>query len=208
MARYRGSVCRLCRREGEKLFLKGTRCYTDKCAIERSPYPPGQHGQRRTKISDYGVQLREKQKLKRLYGVQEKPMRNIFSKAIAMKGVTGENLLTLLERRFDNIIYKAGFAASRKEARQLVKHSHFTINGKKANIPSMLLKAGDVINLREKSKSSVKLTGALEANSMREIPAWLDVDKGKYSTTVKDLPRRSDVTSQIEEHLIVELYTK
>jgi small subunit ribosomal protein S4 len=208
MARYRGSVCRLCRREGEKLFLKGTRCYTDKCAIERRPYPPGQHGQRRTKISDYGVQLREKQKLKRLYGVQEKPMRNIFSKAVTMKGVTGENLLSLLERRFDNIVYKTGFAASRKEARQLVKHSHFTINGKKANIPSMILKAGDVIGLREKSKSSVKLTGALEANSMREIPAWLDVDKGKYMATVKDLPRRSDVTSQIEEHLIVELYTK
>lgn len=208
MARYRGSVCRLCRREGEKLFLKGTRCYTDKCAIERRPYPPGQHGQRRTKISDYGVQLREKQKLKRLYGVSERPMRNVFAKANQMKGVTGENLLSLLERRFDNVVYKIGFAASRKEARQLVKHGHFTVNGSKANIPSMILKSGDVVELHEGSKSSTKLSGSLEANSMREIPAWLEVEKTKFKATVKDLPKRSDVTSQIEEHLIVELYTK
>ena len=208
MARYTGSVCKLCRREGEKLFLKGSRCYSDKCAIERRPYPPGQHGQRRSKISDYGIQLREKQKLKRLYGILEKPMRNLFEKSSTMKGVTGENLLSLLERRFDNVVYKIGFADSRKEARQLVKHAHFTVNGKKANVPSMLLKAGDVIALRNKSRSSGKLSGSFEANSMREVPSWLEIDKGNFQGTVRDLPKREDVTSQIEEHLIVELYTK
>ncbi len=208
MARYIGSVCKLCRREGEKLFLKGARCYTDKCAIERRPYPPGQHGQRRSKISDYGVQLREKQKLKRLYGIQEKPMRNLFDNAISMKGVTGENLLSLLERRFDNVVYRIGFAASRKEARQMVKHYHFTINGKKANVPSMLVKAGDVIELATKSKEKDKFRTSLDANSIREIPAWLDVDKGTFKGTVKDLPKREDITSQIEERLVVELYSK
>lgn len=208
MARYRGSVCKLCRREGEKLFLKGVRCYTDKCGIERRPYPPGIHGQKRSKVSDYGIQLREKQKLKRLYGIQEQPMRNIFDKAVRMKGITGENFLGLLERRLDNVVYKTGFAASRKEARQLVRHAHFVLNGKKVSIPSMVLKAGDVVELRQKSKSSVKLSGALDANSMREIPAWLDVDKNNFKVVVKDLPKREDVTSKIEEHLIVELYTK
>lgn len=208
MARYTGSVCKLCRREGEKLFLKGLRCYSDKCAIERRPYPPGQHGQRRSKISDYGTQLREKQKLKRLYGIQEKPMRNLFDKAIRMKGVTGENLLTLLERRLDNVVYKIGFAASRKEARQLVKHYHFLVNGKKANVPSMILKADDTVELVAGSKSSTKLSGSLEANSMREVPAWMDVDKNNFKAVIKDLPKRDDITSQIEEHLIVELYTK
>jgi small subunit ribosomal protein S4 len=208
MARYIGSVCKLCRREGEKLFLKGIRCYTDKCAIERRPYPPGQHGQRRVKISDFGVQLREKQKLKRLYGIQEKPMRNLFHKAIRMKGVTGENLLSLLERRFDNVVFKIGFAASRKEARQLVKHCHFTINGKKTNVPSRILSAGDKVELRDKSRGSIKLTGALEANSMREVPAWIDVNKTSYCAVIRDVPKRGDITSQVEEHLIVELYTK
>ena len=208
MARYTGSVCKLCRREGEKLFLKGSRCYSDKCAIERRPYPPGQHGQRRSKISDYGIQLREKQKLKRLYGILEKPMRNLFDKSSRMKGVTGENLLSLLERRFDNVVYKIGFAASRKEARQLVKHAHFTINGNKANVPSMLLKQGDVVALKGKSKSSNKLSGSFEANSMREVPSWLEIDKEGFKGTVRDIPKREDVTSQIEEHLIVELYTK
>lgn len=208
MARYIGSVCRLCRREGEKLFLKGTRCYTDKCAIERRPYPSGQHGQRRAKISDFGVQLREKQKLKRIYGLQEKPMTNVFKLASSMKGVTGENLLSLLERRFDNVVYKMGFAASRKEARQLVKHYHFTINGRKANIPSMKLAIGDVIELAGPSKSLAKLTGAPSAYEMREVPAWLDVDKNLFKATVKDLPKRDDVTSQVEERLVVELYSK
>lgn len=208
MARYIGSVCKLCRREGEKLFLKGSRCYSDKCAIERRPYPPGQHGQRRTKISDFGVQLREKQKLKRLYGIQEKPMRNLFDRAMRMKGVTGENLLTQLERRFDNVVYRIGFAASRKEARQLVKHYHFTVNGKKANVPSMIIDKGDVIEVREKSRQSQKLTGSLEANSIREVPAWLDVDKANFKATVTDLPKRDDITSQIEERLVVELYSK
>lgn len=208
MARYRGPVCKLCRREGEKLFLKGSRCYTDKCAIERRPYPPGQHGQRRQKLSDYAVQLREKQKLKRIYGIQERPMRNLFDKAMRMKGVSGENLLSLLERRLDNVIYRIGFAASRKEARQLVKHSHFTLNGKKANIPSMIVKEGDIVLLKEKSRQSQKLTGALEANSVREIPAWLEVDSNNFKTTVKDLPKREDVTSTVEERLVVELYSK
>ena len=208
MSRYIGSVCKLCRREGEKLFLKGSRCYTDKCSIERRPYPPGVHGQRRSKISDYGVQLREKQKLKRLYGIQERPMRNVFKVATRMKGVTGENLLSLLERRFDNVVYRIGFAASRKEARQLVKHYHFTVNGKQANVPSMRLKVGDVVELAESSRSSSKLTGGLEAYSMREVPAWLDTDKAKFTGVVKDLPKRDDITSQVEERLVVELYSK
>jgi len=208
MSRYRGSVCKLCRRENEKLFLKGHRCYTDKCAIERRPYPPGVHGQRRTKVSDYGIQLREKQKLKRLYGVQEQPMRNLFKHAIGMKGVTGENLLSLLERRFDNVVYRIGLAASRKEARQLVKHYHFSINGKAANVPSAILRTGDVIEVREKSKTSTKLSGAMEANSIREVPAWLEIDKGKMKATMVALPKREDVTSTIEERLVVELYSK
>jgi small subunit ribosomal protein S4 len=208
MARYVGSVCRLCRREGEKLFLKGTRCYTDKCAIERRPYPPGQHGQRRAKISDFGVQLREKQKLKRVYGLLEQPMRNAFKLALRSKGVTGDNLLGLLERRFDNVVYRGGFAASRKEARQLVKHNHFVVNGKKVNVPSMKVKAGDVITFSVASKNIAKLTGALDAYSMREVPAWLDVDKVKFQATVRDLPKRADVTTQIEERLVVELYSK
>ncbi len=208
MARYIGSVCKLCRREGEKLFLKGNRCYTDKCAIERRPYPPGQHGQRRSKISDYGIQLREKQKLKRLYGVQEKQMRLIFKHASRMPGVTGENLLSLLERRFDNVVYRIGFAASRKEARQMVKHYHFMINGKKANVPSMLLKAGDVVEIAPKSKEISKITGGLEANAIREVPAWIEVDKNSLKAVVRDLPKRDDITSTIEERLVVELYSK
>ncbi len=208
MSRYIGSVCKLCRREGEKLFLKGVRCYSDKCSIERRPYPPGVHGQRRTKVSDYGIQLREKQKLKRLYGVQEKPMRNLFKASSAMTGVTGENLLSLLERRLDNIVYKIGFAASRKEARQLVKHYHFTVNGKKSNVPSMRLKVGDVIQLAPGSTSSTKLAGSLDAYSMREVPAWIEVNKGKFAGEIKDLPKREDITGQIEERLVVELYSK
>lgn len=208
MSRYIGSVCKLCRREGEKLFLKGVRCYGDKCAIERRPYPPGQHGQRRAKISDFGTQLREKQKLKRLYGIQEQPMRNLFSLATRMKGVTGENLLTLLERRLDNVVYRIGLGASRKEARQLVKHYHFSVNGTKANVPSMRLSKGDVVEVIDKSKKSIKFSSAFEENNIREIPAWLEVDKDKFKGIVKDLPKREDVTSTIEERLVVELYSK
>ena len=208
MARYRGAVCRLCRREGEKLFLKGIRCYTDKCAIERRPYPPGQHGQRRQKISDYAIQLREKQKLKRLYGIAEKPMRNLFNKATRLQGVTGENMLSLLERRLDNVVYRIGLAASRKEARQLVKHGHFMLNGTKASIPSMVVAKGDMVELREKSKSSLKLSGAVEANSIREVPSWIEVDKVAFKATIKDFPRREDITSTVQERLVVELYSK
>jgi len=208
MARYLEAVCKLCRREGEKLFLKGARCYTDKCAYERRPYPSGQHGQRRSKVSDYGVQLREKQKLKRIYGLNEKPTRNLFDKAVRAKGVTGDNLLSYMERRFDNVVYKMGFAATRSEARQLVRHNHFQINGKKANVPSMMISKGDVVSLAEKSKEIKKLTTALDANSIREVPAWLDLDKTAMKATVVDLPKREDVTSQIQERLVVELYSK
>lgn len=208
MSRYIGSSCKLCRREAEKLFLKGVRCYSEKCSLERRPYPPGVHGQRRTKVSDYGTQLREKQKLKRLYGVQERPMRNLFKASLGMHGVTGENLLSLLERRLDNVVYRIGFAASRKEARQLVKHYHFTVNGKNANVPSMKVYVGDVVELTSNSKNSSKLTGALDAYSMREIPSWIEVNKGKFSGEIKDLPKREDITGQIEERLIVELYSK
>ncbi|MCK5073329.1 MAG: 30S ribosomal protein S4 [Bacteriovoracaceae bacterium] len=209
MARYIGSVCKLCRRENDKLFLKGTRCFTDKCGMERRPYPPGQHGQRRTKISDFGIQLREKQKLKRIYGIKEKPMRNLFGTAVRMKGVTGENVLSLLERRLDNVVYKAGFAASRNEARQLVKHNHFILNGRKATIPSMKVSKNDVIELKSKSKESSKFKNAIENNlSYREVPSWIDIDKDNYKTTVKDLPKREDITASIEERLIVELYSK
>lgn len=208
MARYIGSVCRLCRRESEKLFLKGTRCYTDKCAIERRPYPPGQHGQKRGKVSDFGIQLREKQKLKRIYGLAEKPMRNLFFKALGRKGVTGDNMLSFLERRLDNVVYRIGFAGSRKEARQLVKHYHFVVNGKRANVPSMFLRAGDVVELVEKSRSIAKITGALDIYSMREVPAWIEVDKGKFKGVIKDLPKRDDITAKVEERLVVEYYNK
>lgn len=208
MARYRGAVCKLCRREGEKLFLKGVRCYTDKCAIERRPYPPGHHGQRRQKLSDYAIQLREKQKLKRLYGIAERPMRNLFDRATRSKGVTGETMLSLLERRLDNVVYRIGFAASRKEARQLVKHGHFTINNIKANIPSMVVSKGDVVELHGSSRRSVKLKDAPEVNSIREVPSWLDVDKGMFKATVRDLPQREDITSTVQERFVVELYSK
>jgi len=208
MSRYIGPVCRLCRREDDKLFLKGARCYTDKCALERRPYPSGQHGQKRSKISDYGAQLREKQKLKRLYGLQEKQMRIFFAHALRSRGVTGDILLGLLERRLDNVVYRLGFGASRKEARQFVKHYHFKVNGRRVNVPARILKKGDVIELTEKSKSSSALTGQLAANSMRELPVWLELDKDKFKGTIKDLPKREDITSKIEERLVVELYSK
>ncbi|GFO66226.1 30S ribosomal protein S4 [Geomonas paludis] len=208
MARYTGPSCRLCRREGSELFLKGERCYTDKCAIKRRSYPPGQHGQGRIKVSDYGVQLREKQKVRRIYGILENQFRGYFETADRMKGVTGENLLFLLERRLDNVVYRLGFAASRDEARQLVRHSHFTLNGRKANIPSIQVKAGDVIQLREKSRKIAVITESLEAVVRRGIPQWLELDKDAFKGTVKTSPVREDITMPIQEQLIVELYSK
>jgi len=208
LARYTGPSCRLCRRENMELFLKGERCYTDKCAIKRRNYPPGQHGQGRSKVSDYGVQLREKQKVRRIYGILEKQFRSYFEKADRMKGVTGENLLSLLERRLDNIVYRAGFATSRIEARQLVRHGHFALNGRKVNIPSIQVKVGDVLELREKSRKVVSINESLEGVVRRGIPQWLELDKDAYKGMVKSLPVREDITMPIQEQLIVELYSK
>ena len=206
MARYTGAVCKLCRREGQKLFLKGERCYTGKCAIERRAYAPGQHGQERKKLSNYGLQLREKQKAKRFYGMLESQFRTCFEKAAKKPGKAGENLLIALETRMDNVVFRMGFAASRKEARQLVRHGHFTVNGKKANIPSMELKAGDVVKVKEKSCSSPKF------KEIREItistPSWITVDADKLEGKILALPQRQDIDTPIEEHLIVELYSK
>ncbi|MGH7804652.1 MAG: 30S ribosomal protein S4 [Candidatus Binatia bacterium] len=208
MARYVDSVCRQCRREGMKLYLKGERCYTDKCAIERRNYPPGQHGQARTKFSEYSIQLREKQKLRRIYGVLERQFRRYFAAAERGKTVTGEALLVLLERRLDNIVYRMGFANSRAEGRQLVKHGHCQVNGRKVDIPSAMVKPGDVVTVREKSRSSIRLTEALEASQRRGIPDWLEVDRQTFTGRVKALPQRSDLTVPINEKLIVELYSK
>lgn len=208
MARYIGPSCRLCRRENMELFLKGDRCYSDKCAMKRRNYPPGQHGQSRSKTSDYGVQLREKQKVKRIYGLLEKQFRGYFERADRMKGVTGENLLALLERRFDNVIYRLGFASSRTESRQLVRHGHFTINGRKASIPSIKLKAGDLIELREKSRTIVLINDALDAVVRRGVPQWLELDRDQFKGVVKGLPQREDIVTPIQEQLIVELYSK
>lgn len=208
MARYTGPSCRLCRREGSELFLKGERCYTDKCAIKRRSYPPGQHGQGRIKVSDYGVQLREKQKVRRIYGILENQFRGYFETADRMKGVTGENLLFILERRLDNVAYRLGFATSRDEARQLVRHGHFTLNGKKVNIPSLQVKAGDVLQLREKSRKVAAISESLEGVVRRGIPQWLELDKDAFKGTVKAMPVREDVTMPIQEQLIVELYSK
>ncbi len=191
-----------------ELFLKGERCYTDKCGIKRRAYPPGQHGQGRSKTSDYGVQLREKQKVRRIYGLLEKQFRSYFAEADRMKGVTGENLLTLLERRLDNTIYRLGFASSRTESRQLVRHGHFTLNGRKVNIPSIQLKAGDVIELREKSKKIATVIDSLEAVVRRGIPQWLELDRDAFKGVLKGLPVREDITTPIQEQLIVELYSK
>lgn len=208
MARYTGPSCRLCRRENIELFLKGERCYTDKCAIKRRNYPPGQHGQGRPKVSNYGIQLREKQKVRRIYGVLEKQFRGYFEEADRMKGVTGENLLSLLERRLDNVVYRLGFASSRTEARILVRHNHFTLNGRKANIPSIQLKAGDVVELKEKSRKIACINESLDAVVRRGVPQWLELDKDAFKGTVKLLPVREDVTMPIQEQLIVELYSK
>jgi small subunit ribosomal protein S4 len=202
------SVCRLCRRENQKLFLKGDRCNTDKCAFERRGYPPGQHGQGRIKFSEYGLQLREKQKIKRIYGLQEKQFRNLFEFADRKKGVTGNNLLSMLERRLDNVAYRAGFANSRAEARQLVRHGHFVVNGHKVNIPSFLVNKGDMVEVREKSRNTARIMGALEGVKRREIPQWIELDSAGMKGRVRDLPTRDDVTAPMEERLVVELYSK
>ena len=206
MSRYTDANCKLCRREGQKLFLKGERCYSTKCALEKRNYAPGQHGQARKKQSEYGNQLREKQKAKRFYGVQETQFRNMFDKAAKKSGKTGENLLLMLETRLDNAVFRLGFAASRKEARQLVTHGHFTINGKKANIPSMEVKAGDVIAVKSKSQQSPKFK---EIKDMQiTVPQWMDVDVNKLEGKILALPTREQIDTPIAEHLIVELYSK
>ena len=206
MESYTDANCILCRREGKKLFLKGERCYSGKCAIEKRNYAPGQHGQSRKKTSDYGLQLREKQKAKRFYGMQEKQFRNLFDKAARKQGKTGENLLILLETRLDNAVYRLGFASSRKEARQLVVHGHFTVNGKKATAPSMQLKAGDVIKVKEKSTSSPKFKEIKEMSIT--VPSWMAVDVEKLEGKVVAMPTREDIDTPVAEHLIVELYSK
>ncbi len=208
MARYLGASCRLCRREGLQLFLKGDRCYTDKCAIERRHYPPGQHGQRRTKLSDYGLQLREKQKVKRMYGVLEKQFRGYFEKAERQKGVTGTNLLVFLERRLDNIVYRLGFANSRAQARQLVRHNQVQVNGRKVNLASYLVKMGDTVQVTEKGRKLPLIQDALEAVARRGTPSWLELNKEEAQGRVIMFPGREDITMPIQEHLIVELYSK
>lgn len=209
MARYTESVCKLCRREGMKLFLKGDRCYTDKCAVTRRAYAPGQHGQNnRRKLSEYGLQLREKQKARRFYGILESQFEKYFEMANKQKGMTGENLLSILESRLDNVVYRLGFAMSRPEARQLVNHAHFTVNGRKVNIPSYLLKAGDVISLREKSRSSDKFKAILEATGSKVIPDWLELNRDNLEAKMTTLPTRDSIDLTVEEHLIVELYSK
>ena len=208
MARYTGPVCKLCRREGKKLYLKGDRCYTPKCAMERRPYAPGQHGQRRTKVSEYGLQLREKQKARRIYGVLEKPFRHYYEEASRQKGITGENLLRLCERRMDNVVFRLGFASSRNEARQLVLHGHFSLNGRKASIPSMLVKANDVIAVKEKSMASAKFKELTETAKQKNTPVWLQADAEKMSGVVLSLPSRDQIDTDVAEQLIVELYSK
>ena len=209
MARYTEASCRQCRREGMKLYLKGERCYsTNKCAFERRPTPPGQHGKRRTKLSEYGLQLREKQKVKRIYGVLEKQFAHYFDLAEKQKGITGSNLLKILETRLDNVVYRLGLATSRKEARQLVQHAHFLINGKKVNVPSYLVKEGDTIEVKAKSKKSPKFKEILEATENRAVAPWLSADLDTLSGKVIGRPTREDIDVEIAEHLIVELYSK
>lgn len=208
MARYTGPVCRLCRREGMKLFLKGDRCYTKKCAIEKGRVTPGQHGQSRKKVTEYGMQLREKQKTKRIYGMMEEQFKLTFNKAERQKGVVGENFLILLERRLDNVIYRLGLASSRSEARQLVRHNHYTLNGHKANIPSMTVKVGDVIAVKSKSKDSNKFKEIKELAATKTIPSWLEMDVENMVGKVVALPDRESIDIPVEEHLIVELYSR
>ena len=207
MARYTGPACKLCRREGKKLYLKGERCVSGKCALERRTSAPGQHGADAKKMREYGMQLREKQTTKRYYGVLEKQFRNLYEEAARKEGMTGENLLVLLERRLDNVVYRMGMAECRRDARQLVLHGHFTVNGKKVDIPSYLVKPGDVIELKEGSRSMDKFKGSLEANASRVVPKWLEMDKNNVAKVVAE-PAREDIDLPIEEHLIVELYSK
>lgn len=206
MARYTGAVCRLCRREGQKLFLKGQRCYTDKCSVKRGT--PGQHGQSRRKLSEYGVQFREKQKAKRYYGVLESQFRKYFEMANKMKGVTGDNLLSILESRLDNVVYRLGFATSRAEARQLVLHGHFNVNGKRVDIPSYLVSVGDVVAIREGSKDSAKIKEVLEITESKLIPGWLELNRDALEAKVVAVASREHIDLPLEEHLIVELYSK
>ncbi len=209
MARYIGAVCRLCRRENLKMFLKGDRCYSDKCAFDRRSYSPGQHGQRRgRKFSDYGVQLREKQKTKRIYGLSEKQFRLFFKRAERQKDITGTNLLVMLERRLDNVVYRLGFVASRTQARHFVKHNHFKVNGKKINIPSYLIKVGDTLELNEASRNVKAISDSLDAVVRRGIPQWLELEKENFKGIIKSFPVREDITMPIQEQLIVELYSK
>jgi small subunit ribosomal protein S4 len=209
LARYTGSACRLCRRENLKLFLKGDRCYGDKCAFERRAYAPGQHGQARTgKPSDYRIQLREKQKVKRIYGLLEKQFRGYYTRSERQKGITGTNLLLMIESRLDNIVYRLGFANSRNQARQMVRHNHFLVNGKKVNIPSYQVKPGDVVEVMEKSRKVPQILEGMETVVRRGIPNWMEVEKEKFRGTMKALPNREDITMPIQEQLIVELYSK
>jgi len=207
VARYTGPVCRLCRREGLKLFLKGSRCFTEKCAIERRNYPPGQHGLSRTKLTPYGIQLREKQKAKHIYGVLEGQFRLYFARAEREKGITGENLLKLLERRLDNVVFRLGFAASRRESRQMVGHGHFQVNGRKVSVPSYIVKVGEVVELRPSSKLQERVADNLGAGRSA-VPPWLDVDPGAKRGVVRGLPVREDIQIPVQEQLIVELFSK
>jgi small subunit ribosomal protein S4 len=208
MARYTAAVCKLCRREGIKLFLKGERCYKEKCAIDKKNYAPGQHGKTKRKLSDYGVQLREKQKVKRIYGVLEAQFRGYFRKAVKMEGMTGVNLLVTLERRLDNVVYRSGIAMSRSQSRQFVTHGHITVNGKKVDIPSYLLKEGDVVGVKESSKVRDIVKLSLDTAEGRGVPQWISLDKAELQAKVLKMPVREDISSDIKEHLIVELYSK
>jgi len=208
LAKYTGSKCRLCRREGGKLFLKGDKCYTSKCAIEKRPFPPGQHGQKRTRLSDYAVQLREKQKVRRTYGILEKQFRLYYKAADGKKGSTGENLLQILESRLDNVVYRMGFGASRSEARQLVRHNGVLVNGKKVNIPSFSVSANDIVSVKEKNKNQLRIKAALESAEQRGFADWITVDTSKMEGTFRHSPERSELPPDINEHLIVELYSK
>ncbi len=208
MARYTGPVCKLCRREGKKLFLKGERCYTGKCALDRRAYAPGQHGQSRKKASEYGIQLRAKQQARRYYGIPEGQFYKYFLMAERRQGVTGENLLRICESRLDNIVYLLGWANSRAEARQLVVHGHFQVNGKKVDVPSYLTRVGEVVSIKDKSKDSTKIKEVLEANASRPVPAWLDKAADTFSAKIVKMPEREEIAVPVEEHLIVEFYSK
>jgi small subunit ribosomal protein S4 len=208
MARYTGAACRLCRREGTKLFLKGDRCFTEKCGVERRAYPPGQHGQGRSRTSDYGLQLREKQKVKRMYGLAEKQFRGTMDAAARMRGRAGENLLVLLEQRLDNVVFRLGFATSRSEARQLVRHGHFEVNARKVDIPSFRVKTGMRVTLRPSSREIARITEALEALERRSVPGWLELEKEAFTGVMKATPTREDITMPVQEQLIVELYSR